>query len=160
MPDDTETNEIELIWVRIDDTHMNVWYPVDEQHPVPGDSYEMAFEPTEGYVMAETIRVIIDDTEYVVQTNGFVPDGEVVPAYDPERNILTIPAELLTTETEVVAIVAWAEADESEEETKPTEETESTQATDPTEVTDPAEATDPTETTDPTAEATDPAFTD
>jgi hypothetical protein len=61
----TEPNKIGLIIDGIDDTYIDIWYPVGEQYPVPGDSYEIAFEPTQGYVMAETISVIIDDTEYV-----------------------------------------------------------------------------------------------
>ena len=125
-PDVTEPNKIELIIDGIDDTYIDIWYPVDEQHPVPGDSYEIAFEPAQGYVMAEIISVIIDDTEYVVYTNGYVPAGEVVLTYDPNRNILTIPAELLTDETKVVAIAASAvprEPDSTEESTEePTEE--------------------------------------
>ena len=154
LPDETETNEIELIWDGMDMTNM-VWYPVDEQKPVPGDSYEIAFEPAEGYVMAETVTVIIDDAEYVVQTNGYVPEGEVIPAYDPARNVLTIPAQLLTAETKTVAVVACAVLAEPAEETEPMEET--TEATDPTE--ESTEATDPTEesteATDPTEESTE-----
>lgn len=108
MPDVTETNEIELIWDGIDDTNMDIWYPVDEQHPIAGDSYELAFEPAEGCAMAETITVTIDDIAYVVYTDGRINDGETAPVYDPVRNVLVIPTELLTPETGMVSITASA----------------------------------------------------
>lgn len=103
-----EVPSIEFIWEGIDDTNMDIWYPVDEQYPVAGDSYELAFEPAEGYTMAPIITVVIDDVTYDVCTNGQSADGTVVPVYDPESNILTIPAELLTTETTCVSVTASA----------------------------------------------------
>lgn len=153
VSDEIETNESELIWDGIDNTNMDDWYPLDEQYPTPGDNYEIVFEPTQGYIMAETISVTIDDTEYVVHTNGYEPEGELVPTYDPNWNVLTIPAELLTDETKVVAIAASAVPVEAEEKTDATEETDPTEAS--TAVTNPTEVT-----TEPTTEAaTVPATT-
>lgn len=106
MPD--EKQEITLNWDGIDDTNMDIWYPVDEQYLTAGDSYELAFEPAEGYAMAETITVTIDDVTYVVYTNGQTEDGAIAPVYDPEANVLSIPAELLTTETTYVSVTASA----------------------------------------------------
>lgn len=121
LPEVDESNDIELIWDGIDDTNMDIWYPVDEQKPVPGDDYEIAFEPAEGYVMAETITVMIDDVEYIVRTDGWVSEEGIAPFYDPQRNVLTIPAELLLAETRTVSIVARAMPVETVEETEPTD---------------------------------------
>lgn len=106
MPE--EVHEIQFVWDGIDDTNMDIWYPVDEQHPVVGDSFELAFEPLEGYTMAEIITVAIDGATYEVYTNGQAEDGAIVPVYDPEANVLSIPAELLTTETTYVSVTASA----------------------------------------------------
>ena len=106
MPE--EEHEIHFAWDGIDDTNMEIWYPVDEQYPVAGDSYELAFEPLEGYTMAEVITVVIDGVTYEVYTNGQTEDGAIVPVYDPEANVLSIPAELLTTETTYVSVTASA----------------------------------------------------
>ena len=40
---------------------------------------------------------------------------------DPERNVLTIPAQLLTAETKAVSIIAYAVPVENVEETEPTD---------------------------------------
>lgn len=106
MPE--EEHEIQFVWEGIDDTNMDIWYPVDEQYPVAGDSYELAFEPLEGYTMAEIITVAIDDVTYEVYTNGQTEDGAIAPVYDPEANVLSIPAELLTAETTYVSVTASA----------------------------------------------------
>lgn len=103
-----EPVQIDLLWEGIDDTNMDIWYPVDEQYPTAGDSYELAFEPAEGYAMAETITVTIDDVTYEVYTNGQAEDGVIAPVYDPEANVLSIPAELLTAETTYVSVTASA----------------------------------------------------
>jgi len=108
MPDVIKANDIDFLWDGIDDTNMDIWYPVDEQYPMAGDDYEMAFEPSEGYVMSETITVMIDGVEYIVYTDGSGYEDEIAPNYDPESNILKIPGELLTEETQTVAIVASA----------------------------------------------------
>ena len=106
MPE--EEHEIHFAWDGIDDTNMEIWYPVDEQQPVVGDSYELAFEPLEGYTMAEIITVTIDGVTYEVYTNGQTEDGAIAPVYDPEANVLSIPAELLTAETTYVSVTASA----------------------------------------------------
>jgi len=103
-----EEHSIDLVWDGIDDTNMDIWYPVDEQYPVAGDSYELAFEPLEGYTMAEVITVVIDGVTYEVYTDGQTEDGTIAPVYDPEANVLRIPAELLTTETTYVSVTASA----------------------------------------------------
>ena len=103
-----EESSIEFIWDGIDDTNMEVWYPVDEQYPTAGDSYELVFEPLEGCTMAEVITVVIDGTAYEIYTNGQTVEGTAAPIYDSESNILTIPAELLTTDTNTVSIIASA----------------------------------------------------
>lgn len=108
---------IALDYYGIDDTNMDIWYPVDEQYPTAGDSYEMAFEPAEGCTMAETITVSIDGTTYAVRTDGQAKEG--APVYDPQQNILTIPAQLLTNQTQTVAIVASAVKIQTEEATEP-----------------------------------------
>ncbi|MBQ2960415.1 MAG: InlB B-repeat-containing protein [Oscillospiraceae bacterium] len=113
---DAEVGDIELIWDGIDETNLNEWYPVDEQYPTAGDSYELAFEPAENCSMCEVIVVKIDDVSYDVYTDGLehrsLAEGETelppAPSYDPETNILTIPAELLTEETKTVEITASA----------------------------------------------------
>lgn len=113
---DAEVGDIELIWDGIDETKLNEWYPVDEQYPTAGDSYELAFEPAENCSMCEVIVVKIDDVSYDVYTDGLehrsLAEGETelppAPSYDPETNILTIPAELLTEETKTVEITASA----------------------------------------------------
>lgn len=125
MPD--EKQEITLNWDGIDDTNMDIWYPVDEQYPVAGDSYELAFEPLEGYTMAEIITVAIDDVTYEVSTNGQAEEGIIAPVYNPESNVLTIPAELLTAETSMVAITASAVPVEITITTEPEETTEPTE---------------------------------
>lgn len=106
MPE--EEHKIEVVFDGIDDTNMEIWYPVDEQYPVVGDSYELAFEPLEGYTMAEVITVVIDGVTYEVYTNGQTEDGAIAPVYDPVANVLSIPAELLTTETTYVSVTASA----------------------------------------------------
>lgn len=102
-----EIPQISLNWDGIDDTNMEAWYPVDEQYPVAGDSYEMAFEPATGYIMDNPITVVIDGTSYVVNTDGSTA-GALAPAFDSATKVLTIPAELLTEETVTVAITASA----------------------------------------------------
>jgi len=101
-----EEHSIDLVWDGIDDTAMDAWYPVDEQYPTVGDSYELAFEPSDGFTMAEIITVVIDGVTYEVRTNGQTEEGVVVPVYDPADNVLTIPAELLTEETATVSVSA------------------------------------------------------
>lgn len=125
MPD--EKQEITLNWDGIDDTNMDIWYPVDEQYPVAGDSYELAFEPLEGYTMAEIITVVIDDVTYEVYTNGQHEDDAIAPVYDPETNVLRIPAELLTTETTYVSVTVAAVPVEITITTEPEETTEPTE---------------------------------
>ena len=98
---------IELVWDGIDDTYLDAWYPVDEQTPVAGDDYELAFEPMEGYVMAEMIAVSVDDVIYQVYT-GATSASSGVPSFDEERNVLVIPGELLTEGTATVGITASA----------------------------------------------------
>lgn len=137
MPEEvSEENEIQFIWDGIDDTNMDIWYPVDEQNPIAGDSYELAFEPMEGYTMAQTIAVTIDGVVYEVTTNGEAAEGVVAPVYDAESNILTIPGELLTSETVYVSVTAS------------TVPVEITITTEPTATTDPTETGDDTETTE------------
>lgn len=139
MPD--EVTEIEFVWSGIDDTNMDAWYPVDEQNPVAGNSYELAFEPMDGYTMSEIITVTVDDTAYEVYTDGRVTGEDGAPAYDPETGILTIPAELLTEETRTVIVCASAVAvdisittePEPESETEP-ETTEEAAASEPSPV--------------------------
>ena len=128
-----EAHEIQFIWDSIDNTNMEIWYPVDEQYPVAGDSYELAFEPAEGYTMAEIITVVIDDVAYEVYTNGQTEEGLLAPIYDPASNILTIPAELLTSETTMVAVLASTVPVEISITTEPTEITEPTETTGETE---------------------------
>lgn len=99
---------IQFLWDNIDNTGIDLWYPVDEQAPVAGDSYAIAFEPAEGFIMAETVTVIIDDKTFIVRTDGQFPEDETVPVYDPIGNILTIPAELLTPEAKTVRVIASA----------------------------------------------------
>ena len=170
MPGEVILQEIILDWEGIDDTNMDSWYPVGEQSPVAGDSYELAFEPMEGYTMAEVITVTIDDVTYEVYTDGRTAEGKVAPFYDPESNILTIPRELLPHETKTVAIkasavrvVAVVPTEPTEEPTAPTEPevtapTDPTEGSEPTDSTDPTEGSEPTDPTDPTegSEPTDP----
>ena len=101
-----EEHAIDLLWDGIDDTNMDAWYPVDEQYPNVGDNYELAFEPSEGFTMAEIITVVIDGVAYEVHTNGQTEEGVVAPVYDPTDNVLTIPSELLTEETATVSVSA------------------------------------------------------
>ncbi len=64
---------------------------------------------------------MIDDVECIVRTEGQVSEEGIAPFYDPERNVLTIPAELLLAETGTVSIVARAMPVETVEETEPTD---------------------------------------
>lgn len=103
-----ELPDITFDWSGIDDSNMDGWYPVDEQNPVAGDDYELAFEPMDGYTMTEIITVTIDGATYEVYTDGRATGEDGMPAYDPETNVLTIPGELLTPDTMTVAVVASA----------------------------------------------------
>ena len=132
-PAEEAAQEIALVYDGIDDTNMDIWYPVDEQYPVAGDSYELAFEPAEGYTMASIITVMIDDVTYEVYANGQIADGMIAPVYDPESNILSIPAELLTGETHTVTVTASAVPVEITITTEPTETTETETETTETE---------------------------
>lgn len=137
--------EIQFIWDGIEVTNMDCWYPVDEQNPTAGDSYELAFEPMDGYTMSEVVTVTIDDVVFEVNTDGTTVEDTVAPVYNPEGNVLTIPGELLTAETKTVAVSASAVPVEN----NPTEPTQSTEpvATDPVSTeptsTDAAAATEP-----------------
>ena len=116
LPEETEGTGITLNYEGINDTNMEIWYPVDEQIPTAGDDYELAFEPMEGYQMADVIRVTIDGMVYEVYTDGEehrqLPEGEETlppaPEYNPEVNILTVPGCLLTEETQIVSVEAAA----------------------------------------------------
>ncbi|NLD82112.1 MAG: hypothetical protein GX642_13225, partial [Smithella sp.] len=57
---------------------------------------------------AEIIKVSIGGETYEVYTNGQTEDGAIAPVYDPEDNVLSIPAELLTAETTYVSVTASA----------------------------------------------------
>lgn len=152
--------KISFNWEGIDSENLE-WYPVDEQMPIAGNDYELAFEPLEGYALPEIINVTIDDVSYDVYTDGLehrtLPEGEtalpIAPRFNPETGILTIPAELLTEKTTTVAVSVIAVPVEPDEEipaaTDPTAPTESA-PTDPT-------ATEPAPTG---AAPTDPAPTE
>lgn len=134
MPE--EEHKIEVVFDGIDDTNMDIWYPVDEQYPVAGDSYELAFEPLEGYTMAEIITVTIDGTLYEVYTDGLehreLPEGETelppMPTFDPATGTLTIPEILLGETTQNVTITVSAVEIVAATETKSSEETTETNA--------------------------------
>lgn len=152
--------KISFNWEGIDSENL-VWYPVDEQMPIAGNDYDLAFEVLEGYALPEIIKVTIDDVTYDVYTDGqehrTLPEGEtalpIAPRFNPETGILTIPAELLTEKTTTVAVSVIAVPVVTEPtDAAPTE----TSATEPTGVT----STEPTA-TDPTSAApTDPASTE
>lgn len=121
MIDPTNVPTIAFDWSGINDANMEAWYPIDEQYPAAGDSYELAFEPAEGYAMAEIITVVIDDAIYDVRTDVQIVEGTIAPAYEPESNVLTIPAELLTADTTMVAVSASAVPLDSSIATEPEE---------------------------------------
>lgn len=108
MIDPTDVPDIVFNWEGINNTHIDIWYPADEQNPVAGDSYELVFEPTDGYVMSEIIIVTIDDVSYEVYTDGNSVESTEAPYYNHDTNILTIPAELLTLQTASVSVTASA----------------------------------------------------
>lgn len=136
-PEISTPAQIALNWSGIDDTNLDGWYPVDEQDPTAGDSYELAFEPLEGYAMSETITVAIDGVTYEVYTDGRATGEDGMPAYDPETNVLTIPGELLTETTETVSITASAVQIHAEDAANGTDTPDD--PTNPTDPTDPAE---------------------
>lgn len=115
--------KISFNWEGIDSENL-VWYPVDEQMPIAGNDYDLAFEVLEGYALPEIIKVTIDDVTYDVYTDGQehrpLPEGErglpIAPSFNPETGILTIPAELLTEKTASVAVSVIAVPAEPSEE--------------------------------------------
>lgn len=116
-----ETPEVTFIWDYIDDTNMD-WYPADETYPIPGEDYELIFEPFDGYTMADVITVVIDNVFYDVYTSEEAAAGTEnlyfgdVPAYDPETGILTIPGSLILDATVIEISAEAIEAEETGEE--------------------------------------------
>ncbi len=114
-----EREPIELNYDGIVDEGL-IWKPMNDEDPYPyaDEDYTMLFRPEDGYEL-HLIRVIIDGQNYVVLTDGDNEEGE--PDFDPEKGILTIPAALLTAETQAVTISA--EAVPVQEETEEVTET-------------------------------------